>query len=227
MRSRRISIVIIMVLVGILVHAQPRLKKPEIFLGVHGGAMMSSMLFSPSIAQVDLLAGPLSGNGGLLFRYAEHKVCAVQVECNYMQRGWSEKWSMPTGMVQYTRRLHYIEVPLLMHLYFGKKQTKGFFNLGPQIGYYFREETEIKGENPSAWNGVQHKPIDNPFDWGLAAGVGMYYHSKKAGVFQLEARCNFSLGGAFKTGQMQTFMMANPVGVSVNLAYLWNFKKKQ
>jgi hypothetical protein len=226
MPMRRIAIVITLVVLGMLVHAQPRLKKPEIFFGVHGGAMMSSMLFNPSVTQLDLLAGPLSGNGGLVFRYAEHKVCAVQVECNYMQRGWSEKWNTPIGSTQYTRRLHYIEVPLLMHLYFGKKQFKGFFNLGPQIGYCFREDVETKGNSYMVWEETQHLPIDHPFDWGLAAGLGMYYHSRNAGVFQLEARCNFSLGGAFKTGQMDYFKMANAMGISLNLAYLWEFKKK-
>lgn len=114
--------------------AQPRLHAPEMFLGLHGGVSASTMLFSPSVSH---MSSPftngvvLGGNGGLVFRYAGHKVCGFQVELNYMHRGWREHSEEAT----YERHLHYLEIPFLTHLYFGKKSVRGFFNLGPQIGY--------------------------------------------------------------------------------------------
>jgi hypothetical protein len=220
---RRIAIVITLVVLGMLVHAQPRLKKPEIFFGVHGGAMMSSMLFNPSVTQLDLLAGPLSGNGGLVFRYAEHKVCAVQVECNYMQRGWREVLKPEGGVVavDYRRQLDYIELPLLMHLYLGGQHVRGFFNLGPQIGYCFRD-TEYGTKNPNAKH--QYVPIEHPFDWGAAAGLGVYYRAKKVGLFQLEARFNYSFGSIFDNAMTDYYNYANPINLSINFAYMWQIK---
>lgn len=217
-------ILLVFLSVAFITMAQPRLKSPEIAFGFHGGVAASSMIFNPSVKQLDILKSPLSGNGGLVFRYAEHKVCALQVECNYIQHGWAEVLGGGDQMVVYTRHLYYIEVPLLMHLNFGKKNFKFFFNLGPQIGYCIADQTKLSSpyELP---NELRYKPIDNSFDWGVTAGLGCYYKAPKVGVFQLELRGYFSLGSVYEVGQLNYYKMANPAGVSVNLAYLWEFKK--
>ncbi|MBQ2291336.1 MAG: PorT family protein [Paludibacteraceae bacterium] len=225
---RRYILFAILILTGTVLMAQPRLDKPEIFLGAHGGVKASTMLFSPSVKQLDILHSPLTPNGGLVFRYAEHKVCALQVECNYMQNGWAEVYGTEaSNQTIYTRKLHYIQVPFLMHLGFGRKGFRGFFNLGPQIGFCVADQSYWSNTNALQQNQLQHQPIDNKFDWGAAAGLGCYYKSQKAGVFQLEARFHFSLGGAFDVGQLEHFKMANPMGISLNLGYLWEFKKNK
>lgn len=225
---RRYILFAILILTGTVLMAQPRLDKPEIFLGAHGGVKASTMLFSPSVKQLDILHSPLTPNGGLVFRYAEHKVCALQVECNYMQNGWAEVYGTEaSNQTIYTRKLHYIQVPFLMHLGFGRKGFRGFFNLGPQIGFCVADQSYWSNTNALQQNQLQHQPIDNKFDWGAAAGIGCYYKSQKAGVFQLEARFHFSLGGAFDVGQLEHFKMANPMGISLNLGYLWEFKKNK
>lgn len=225
---RRYILFAILILTGTVLMAQPRLDKPEIFLGAHGGVKASTMLFSPSVKQLDILHSPLTPNGGLVFRYAEHKVCALQVECNYMQNGWAEVYGTEaSNQTIYTRKLHYIQVPFLMHLGFGRKDFRGFFNLGPQIGFCVADQSYWSNTNALQQDQLQHQPIDNKFDWGAAAGLGCYYKSQKAGVFQLEARFHFSLGGAFDVGQLEHFKMANPMGISLNLGYLWEFKKNK
>lgn len=225
---RRYILFAILILAGTVLMAQPRLDKPEIFLGAHGGVKASTMLFSPSVKQLDILHSPLTPNGGLVFRYAEHKVCALQVECNYMQNGWAEVYGTEaSNQTIYTRKLHYIQVPFLMHLGFGRKGFRGFFNLGPQIGFCVADQSYWSNTNALQQNQLQHQPIDNKFDWGAAAGLGCYYKSQKAGVFQLEARFHFSLGGAFDVGQLEHFKMANPMGISLNLGYLWEFRKNK
>ena len=69
-------------------------------------------------------------------------------------------------------------------------------------------------------------PVQHPFDWGLAGGLGVYYRTKKIGLFQLEARFNYSLGSTFSTKVTDHFKMANPINLSVNFAYLWEIKIK-
>lgn len=202
-----------------LIMAQPRLRRPEIYVGGHAGVMASTMLFNPSFDGMDILKSPLSVNGGLVFRYAGHKVCAIQAEINYMQRGWREVGTD----VDYRRQLDYIEVPLLMHLYFGKKHFRGFLNLGPQIGYCFRD---VSYGTPNPLYAHQYEKIDKPFDWGVAGGLGVYYRTNKIGLFQLEARMNYSFGGVFGTSKIDYFTSASPVNLSVNFAYLWEIKIK-
>ena len=219
MINSRYILPLLCMLLAITAWAQPRLARPEVYVGVHGGAMMSTVLFSPSVANIDLKQAPLTMNGGLVFRYAGHKVCAIQAELNYMQRGWHEG----NGNYDYVRQLDYIEVPLLMHLYFGKKAFRGFFNLGPQIGYCIGDKqtgTPLHPDKP------QYLPLEHSFDWGLAAGLGCYVRTKKAGVFQLEARGNFSLGTIYNNRKVDYFSQSNHANVSLNLAYLWQLKIK-
>lgn len=216
--SRYIFVLIMLVVSGSMI-AQPRLRRPEIYIGGHVGVMASSMLFKPTIQAIDIAQSPLSLNGGLMFRYAGHKVCAIQVEANYMQRGWRE---VGEGY-DYRRQLEYIEVPLLMHLYFGRKHFRGFLNLGPQIGYCFRDtDYGIKDTSQSH----QYIPIQHPFDWGLAGGLGIYYRTNKIGLFQLEARFNYSFGSIFDNQKTDHFEFANPINLSINFAYLWEIKVK-
>ena len=205
-----------------LLPAQPRLRTPEIYFGVHGGVSASTVLFSPSTGTMRPITNAcvLGGTGGFVFRYARHKYCAVQVELNYEHRGWAEK----NDNGSYNRDLHYIELPLLMNINFGSKRWRGFFNLGPQIGY-------CVGDNGGAGTQIStelthYNPLDHPFDWGLAAGVGFYYRSRKAGLYEFEARFDYSFGGMFNTRPIDHFTMANPMDLSLNVAWLWEFKKK-
>ncbi len=218
---KRTLIFILFIASTLSLTAQPQLKQPEMYVGVHGGVMASLVQFTPSIEQ-DLLQ-TLGANGGLVFRYAGHKVCGLQVELNYMQRGWYEQ---KTG---YRRTIDYIELPFLTHLSFGRS-FRGFVNLGPQIGYAIREDHKnmpdltANGEGQTA-NGAQYLPIDNRFDWGIAGGLGMLYRTKKAGVYQLEARFNYSFGDLFSNSKFATFSRSCPMNISINLGWLWDIKK--
>lgn len=204
--------------------AQPRLRRPEMYIGVHAGVMASTVTFVPNVAKIDIMQSPLAFNGGLVFRYAGHKVCAIQTEINYMPRGWHETIALDNGnTIDYYRTLHYLEVPLLMHLYLGKERFRGFLNLGPQIGYCFHD---VSTELPSNVASPQYLPLDNPFDWGLAGGLGCYYRTKKIGIFQLEARFNFSLGTIYSNRKVDYFSQSNLMNLSVNIAYMWEIKIK-
>lgn len=223
MRLRHIFITILLLILSIAVGAQPRLRTPEMYVGAHAGAMASTMLFKPNIANIDIMQSPLTINGGLVFRYAGHKVCAIQTELNYMQRGWRETITLGQTTMDYTRQLDYIEIPLLMHLYFGKERFRGFFNLGPQIGYCIRD---VATPLPEGVTAPHYLPIDKPFDWGLAGGLGCYLRTRKIGLFQLEARFNFSMGTTYNNRKVDYFSQSNAMNLSLNFAYLWEIKIK-
>lgn len=211
-------------MVAISTWAQPRLTERLYYIGVHGGAIASMAQFSPTVSYMTPITNAvvLGGNGGLVFRYSGHKCCGLQVEVNYMQRGWRE-YSATDG-VDYRRKLQYIEVPFLTHVYFGRKDAKGFLNLGPQIGYCIKDENSGT-RNPNLIK--QYAEIENRFDWGVAGGIGFYYNTHKAGVYQIEARFNYSLGGIYPSGTTDYFSSANLMDLSLNLAWLWEIKQKR
>lgn len=222
MKQTRNILVIGLLLCAIIAQAQPRLDEQEIYIGAQAGIMASMITFDPNVKQS--AKQPFTGiNGGLIFRYAGHKVCGLQIELNYMQRGWHET---ETG---YQRELDYIELPLLTHIYFGKR-CRGYVNLGPQIGYCFRETTtptlDFYHSAPFVSANVHQyvSPIENKFDWGVAGGIGFYARTRKAGVYQIEARFNYSLGTIYKNHQSDYFEQSNHMNLSLNIAYLWQIK---
>ncbi len=52
--------------------------------------------------------------GGLTARYISEKyfamICGVQVELNYAQRGWDEKFDQPGDDRAYSREMNYMEM---------------------------------------------------------------------------------------------------------------------
>lgn len=207
---RRSYCILIGLLAVLAVSAQPRMKVPEYWVGVHGGFTVSSVIFQPSRSDMNSIAESIvmGGNGGIAFRFAGHKYCHFQMELNYMHRGWSTK-DDTNGTQHYN--LHYIEFPMLMNLNFGSQTCRWIFNLGPQIGYCIKDESSA---------------ITQPFDWGIAGGTGLYVRTKNAGAYELEFRVDYSFGGVYGTNVTDKYRMASPLDLSVNLGYYWPIKKK-
>jgi len=218
---KRATGIILLLLVYLAAQAQPRLRQPEIYVGIHGGVLFSLVWFSPRLEGTTIIVDRtlLSGNGGLVMRYNGHKYCGFQLELNYMQRGWRE-------YADYERRLDYLEMPWLAHIYFGKKKVRGFLNLGPQIGVLLRESS-YGSENEDPEQRKQYEPIANKFDWGVAGGLGLLFRTTKVGTFQLEARFNYSLGNFYASRASDYFKHSNPMNLSINLGYLWEIKRKK
>lgn len=217
MRSKRLGILIILaLLVANMASAQLRLRHPEMYVGVHGGVIFSSVNFSPTVPNMKNLtdAWIAGGNGGFVFRYSEQKCCAIQMELNYMQRGWGEKG--------YSRSLHYLELPFLMHIYFGSQTWRGFVNVGPQIGYCLKDDMGKGTQQTEETH--QYFKIDNNFDWGIAGGLGAYCRTKNAGLYQLEVRFNYSFGTVFSSSLSDYFRQSNPMCLSINFAWMWEIK---
>ena len=97
--------------------------------GAKGGVTLSTVMFNPSIT------GKL-GMGytaGVSFRYSEENHFGLIAEVNFVQRGWAEKFE--DFPYNYQRILNYVEVPVMSHIYFGRR-GKFFINAGPEVAYY-------------------------------------------------------------------------------------------
>ena len=224
MKKRSIIVLILLCCIASLA-AQPRLMEREYYLGVHGGATASTMLFKPKVTNMTPITNAvvLGGNGGLVFRYAGHKYCGLQVELNYMQRGWREKGK--ENDVDYSRRLHYVEIPFMSHIYFGDK-VRGYLNIGPEIGFCVAESA-AGTPNDNLKEPYQYGKVDKPFDWGFIGALGICFRTPHAGLYQLEARFDYSLGDVFNTRATDYFSAANPIDLSINLAWMWEFKNNK
>lgn len=209
-RGLGLTVLAFLVLYCTSIHAQPRLKAPEYWVGVRGGVTAGTVLFQPAVSNMTPITNAcvLGGQAGVAFRFAGHKYCHFQMELNYIHRGWATT-SDSQGRV--ARNLHYVELPILMNLNFGSQVCRWIFNLGPQIGYCIKDES---------------KSIDHPFDWGIAVGTGFYVRTKKAGVYEFEVRFDYSFGGVYGTNVTDSYSMASPMDLSIHLGYYWPIVRK-
>ncbi|KKY62695.1 porin family protein [Tannerella forsythia] len=193
--------------------------------GVSGGINASSVFFAPKVQQ-QLLLGY---NGGLTVRWITEKNLGLQLEANFKQQGWNERFEAPEGYpnpetyldYRYIRRMNYIEMPFLTHIYFGSERVRFFFNMGPKIGWLTGESTEenLRGATPNKTNAQHTMAAEKKFAWGLCGGPGLEIRTG-IGCFQLEARYYYSLGDFYNTRRQDVFSKASPQVFSAKLSYL-------
>ena len=177
--------------------------KPHISVGGHAGATMSMMAFTPSIKQ--------SFNQGITmgasFTYAEERHVGLRAELNLVQRGWKENYEeLP---FEYSRKLTYITMPVMTHIFFGGRKMKCVFNLGPEVSYMIGESISSNFDytNPSAVDGFPSSrrteqlamEVKNKFDYGITAGVGGEYIMNRKHSIQLAILFRYRQCISFKT----------------------------
>ncbi|VBB48570.1 conserved hypothetical protein [uncultured Paludibacter sp.] len=186
------------------------LTPSEKYIGTSHGVNTSMVLFNPSVDQNYLFLGY---NAGISYRYITEKHFGLQLELKYSQRGWSESDG------KYIRRINYLELPMLTHLYFGNTH-RFIFNLGPKIGYMLNESVvKNTASNPSS---EQYKDVYFPFDYGLTAGFGYNLHTHNAGVYEIELRGYYGLSDIFANSKSDYFSTSNYLNISLNLG--WYFQ---
>ena len=179
--------------------------KPQWFLGAKGGALLSSVSFTPSIGS----SFALGTNCGLMARYISNKYMWLQFELLYEEKGWREPQN------NHNRVLHYLSLPFVTHITFGKKAARGFFNVGPEVSYLLKEDGLLyQAEFP------QHEPVVNKFDYGIVGGLGFEIRTK-VGIYQLEARYYFGIGNIYGNSATAAFNLSSNQNIAINFAILF------
>lgn len=186
-------------------NAQKQTFNGELYIGVGGGAMYKRVDFMPSIQQMF----NTGLHGGIAVKYISEKHLGLVGEINFAQRGWKEEYDSSTDF-SYSRTLNYIEIPIMTHIYFGKK-VRFIINAGPQISVLVGDKQEMsqaladdvaasQAADPDALIGVQYGSMSemNRVDYGLVGGIGVALKTA-VGDFDLEGRYYFGLGDIFNS----------------------------
>jgi hypothetical protein len=225
--------------------AQIGSHRSDFSLGVNGGYVLGNIGFTPKVTQ-QMHKG---FTGGLSFRYVCEKyfstVCSIYAECNYTCLGWSERLLMVdenpvinsvTGIAEtYSRDINYLQIPIFAHLAWGR-ETKGFqffFQAGPQFGIMLSEKTRCNyalasrnlADRANQTCEQESMPVENKFDYGIAAGLGIEYSAGSIGHFLLEGRYYYGLGNIYGDSKKDWFAKSNINSIVVKLSWLFDIAR--
>lgn len=242
---RRLLSTIILTTACMAATAQIGVHRSDLSIGVNGGYILSNVGFTPKVNQ-KMYGG---ATGGISFRYVCEKyfktVCSVQAEINYSKTGWKQDIldindqpviNSQTGKAEeYSRTMNYIQIPIFAHLAWGRERSgvQFFFQAGPQFGFFLSESTEAnynldnRNLEDRANQNVEQEtmPVENKFDYGIAAGLGLEYSNRHAGHFQLEGRYYYGLGNIYGDSKKDYFGKSNIGNIVIKLTYLFDLKK--
>lgn len=228
MICRRLAAFIVAIFTIIAARAQTHYE-PHIWIGGHAGMTLSNVSFSPSVKQ----SMEPGFTFGASFRYAEERHVGILAELNIAQRGWKENFE--EAPFEYSRKLTYISLPIMTHIFFGGRKAKCFFNLGPEISYMLGESTSANFDytNPAAVEGfpVRNRmteqmttAVKNKFDYGITAGVGGEFRIRRNHAIYIEARYYFGLGNIFPASKKDTFGASRNSSIVATLGYHFRIK---
>ncbi len=216
----------LMVACALPIKAQIGEQRHNFAIGVNGGINLNSVSFSPSVSQKNLMGI----TGGITARYISEiyfkMICGAQIELNFAQHGWDEFYEDYPNL-KYTRKMNYIEIPLLAHLAFGKERGFQFFiHAGPQIGFFLGDSRSSEGEwENSGMTIEQHdKSVDNRFDYGIAGGAGIELRTK-VGCFIAEGRYYYALADFYNSTKSDYFSRSAHGVITAKITYLFELSK--
>lgn len=246
--SRLLNIILALLLLPICAQAQIGEHRNDLAIGFHGGITLNSINFMPKVNQ-KMHQGV---QGGIMARYTSEKyfstICSIQAEINYAQLGWEEEildindapvpsYNPASGTFDgapefYKRRINYIQIPIMAHLAWGKEHNgfNFFFNAGPQFGIYQSESTDTNfsvdkintSKRVSSICAQDTMAVENKFDYGITAGIGVEAHIKHIGRFQLEGRYYYGLGNIYGDSKRDFFGTSAHGTIIIRAAYLFD-----
>jgi len=228
MKCNAVFLLLCCALASPIVQAQNTFRS-EWAIGGAAGVGFSSTSFSPKVTQSKLIGL----NGGFTIRWLTEKNLGLQLEVNLKQQGWKEDFKsisldgFPIDDPFYSRRITYVEIPFLTHIYFGDDKVRFVVNLGPQFGFFLQESTHenLNGTNiPNKPNAQHTLPVQNKIEWGLGGGPGLEFRSG-IGYFLLEGRYYYALSDFYYTRREDDFSKASIQTISVKLTYLIPIRK--
>ena len=239
---RKLTLTILFVAAATCTQAQIGSHRNNLSVGINGGYVLSSVGFSPKVPQK--MHGGMTA--GVSVKYTTEKYfntyCSLLAEINYASIGWKENIAdgtdnavinPTTGLPEkYSRTINYLQIPIFAHLAWGKEEkgAQFFFHAGPQFGIFLNEKTKTNFDHKTAnlddrANTIVAQDtmaVENKFDYGIAAGIGMEYTQPKAGHFIVEARYYYGLGNIYGDSKKDFFGKSNLGNIVLKFTYLFD-----
>ena len=151
----------------------------------------------------------------------------------------------PSQTLRYSRKMNYVQIPILARLGWGRERNgfQAFFQVGPQFGIFLSDETDTNFDirQPgfdSAKMDYQYSDkrashvvaqdsmaVENKYDYGITAGLGLEFSNRHVGHFLLEGRYYYGLGNIYGNTKRDFFGRSNFGNIVIKFTYLFDIVK--
>lgn len=112
----------------------------------------------------------------------------------------------------------------------GTERHAVFLSGGPQFGFLLNESTKTNfdlananlSDRSNTTVAQDTMKVENKFDYGIAAGIGVEYTVPHVGHFLLEGRYYYGLGNIFGDTKRDYFAKSNISNIVVKLTYMFD-----
>lgn len=212
--KKGIYIVLFLALFSVSAFSQVGEIKKNLAIGANAGALYNNVTFVPRIAQTGYFGYLAGGSIRYICERYMGMLCGVQLEANYLNKGWKEE----NG---FRRKMDYVEVPFLAHLAFGKKKVRGVLNLGPQFSFLLHEK-DFNNYDSSVYS--HNYKADKSLDYGIVGGLGVEFVGGR-GHYLLEARYYFGLSDIYNNGKTDYYSRSAHNTISLKITYFYDILK--
>ena len=193
------------------------------YIGVKGGYNIGSAFIKHSLNRVTVKEGFKSGfHVGLTTVHYLEKHVGLQAELNYTKKGWIQKFDSGEKFIQ---DLNYVELPILVNVYFGSRKTRPFINVGTFIEYLVSDSNNgLPIDTTGSDFYYFQAERDKKFGYGLTAGGG-FYQDIGSGTIVIEGRFTFNNSNVFESGTLDSGIpnVSNQINTTISIGYLLSF----
>lgn len=196
------------------------------YIGVRGGVQLTNADINHNFFQINIRnTYTVTYHTGLIYKYYNKKNVGLITGLDYTVKGWTQNFF--ELYPNYTARLDYLELPLLMTAYLGNGRTKYFVALGPYFEYLIGHQLDPVPEATEPFDWFTYDPDrDNKVGYGLRLGGGVS-HDFSFGQLHLEGFFTYSLSNIMDPVSRDTGIpdVSNSFIFGASLAYLIPFGK--
>ena len=152
------------------------------------------------------------------------KNTGIRIEISKMNKGWVRD----NNDNNYISQISYLNVPVMMSTYFGKKKTKINFLLGPFFEYQLSNNTEYLLNQISDLDIYFDDSRDNNWGYGLMASTGISFNVNK-NYFQFLVSYQYNFDNLIDINTKNALIpdISNFNTLSISFVYLFKFDKNE
>jgi hypothetical protein len=130
-------------------------------------------------------------NPGILYRYEHKKYAAMQIEINYINKGYIKEIDTISMTPETTYGITSFELPLMAQGFVRFGLFRPYLTGGVVVGYILDRTVQVTGEESQKY---VYDEYDRRFEYGLAGGGGLGIQIYR---FEIQAECRYHYNFSF------------------------------